>query len=117
MSLYSYVILTRSSSLFFLRPLILCLNSFYSFVYSRFSLLMYGFLDFTLLPNQLFQRCPNPKLTQQEALENRVHLRFGDHDRHPDPKDCRFFYMCLTTGKIIIKWSKSCFFTLVCKVL
>jgi len=52
------------------------------------------------LPEDLLGfKCPNPKLTQKEALENRVHLRFGDHDRHPDPKDCRFFYMCLTTGQ------------------
>ena len=29
-------------------------------------------------------RCPNPKLTQEQALLARVHLRFGDHDR------CRF---------------------------
>ena len=53
-----------------------------------------------MLSNLIYfrSRCPNPKFTQQEALENRIQLRFGDHDRHPDPEDCRFFYMCLTTG-------------------
>jgi len=43
--------------------------------------------------------CPNPKLTQEQALLARVHLRFGDHDRHADPKDCRYFFMCLVTGQ------------------
>jgi len=44
-------------------------------------------------------RCPNPKLTKEQALISRVHLRFGDHDRFSDPKDCRFFFMCLRTGQ------------------
>jgi len=43
--------------------------------------------------------CPNPKLSAEDALNSRVHLRFGDHDRFPDPKDCRFFFMCLRTGQ------------------
>merc|ERR1712183_301787 len=52
------------------------------------------------LPEDLLGfKCPNPKLTQAQALEARVQLRFGDHDRHPHPTDCRFFYMCLTTGQ------------------
>jgi hypothetical protein len=52
------------------------------------------------LPEDLLGfRCPNPKLTQEQALMSHVHLRFGDHDRHADPKDCRYFFMCLTTGQ------------------
>merc|ERR1719435_414955 len=52
------------------------------------------------LPEDLLGfKCPNPKLTRAQALEARVQLRFGDHDRHPHPTDCRFFYMCLTTGQ------------------
>jgi hypothetical protein len=52
------------------------------------------------LPEDLLGfRCPNPKLTQEQALLSRVHLRFGDHDRFSDPKDCRFFFMCLRTGQ------------------
>merc|ERR1711931_483970 len=52
------------------------------------------------LPEDLLGfKCPNPKLTQAQALEARVQLRFGDHDRHPHPTDCRFFYTCLTTGQ------------------
>lgn len=44
-------------------------------------------------------RCPNPKLTPEQARLAHVSLRFGDHDRHADPKDCRFFFMCLITGQ------------------
>ncbi|XP_023323787.1 uncharacterized protein LOC111697884 [Eurytemora carolleeae] len=52
------------------------------------------------LPEDLLGfRCPNPKLTQEQALLARVHLRFGDHDRFSDPKDCRYFFMCLRTGQ------------------
>jgi len=52
------------------------------------------------LPEDLLGfRCPNPKLTKEEALSTRVYLRFGDHDRFADEKDCRFFFMCLTTGQ------------------
>jgi len=51
------------------------------------------------LPEDLLGfRCPNPKLTQEQALLSRVHLRFGDHDRFPDHEDCRYFFMCLRTG-------------------
>jgi len=51
------------------------------------------------LPEDLLGfRCPNPKLTQEQALLSRVHLRFGDHDRFPDNEDCRYFFMCLRTG-------------------
>jgi len=52
------------------------------------------------LPDDLLGfTCPNPKLTQEEANEKKVQLRFGDHDRFPDPEDCRFFFMCLITGQ------------------
>jgi len=52
------------------------------------------------LPEDLLGfRCPNPKLSKEQALATRVHLRFGDHDRFADEKDCRFFFMCLTTGQ------------------
>jgi len=52
------------------------------------------------LPEDLLGfRCPNPKLTKEQVLTTRVYLRFGDHDRFADEKDCRFFFMCLTTGQ------------------
>jgi len=49
--------------------------------------------------DQLGFKCPNPKLTAAQALHSSVHLRFGDHDRFPDSKDCRYFFMCLRTGQ------------------
>jgi len=52
------------------------------------------------LPEDLLGfRCPNPKLTKEQTLTTPVYLRFGDHDRFADEKDCRFFFMCLTTGQ------------------
>jgi len=51
------------------------------------------------LPSDLLNfRCPNPILTQKEAIEAGVHLPFGDHGRHEDRTDCRFYFICLTTG-------------------
>jgi len=52
------------------------------------------------LPEDLLGfRCSNPKLTKEQVLTTRVYLRFGDHDRFADEKDCRFFFMCLATGQ------------------
>jgi len=52
------------------------------------------------LPDDLLGfTCPNPKLSQEEANDKKIQLRFGDHDRFPDPDDCRYFFMCLITGQ------------------
>jgi len=51
------------------------------------------------LPSDLLGfTCPNPILTQEEAIRAGVHLPFGDHNRHADPRDCRYYFICLTTG-------------------
>jgi hypothetical protein len=44
-------------------------------------------------------RCPNPILTEEEASQAAgLVLPFGDHSRHEDPSDCRFYFICLKTG-------------------
>jgi len=51
------------------------------------------------LPSDLLGfTCPNPILTQEEALRAGVHLPFGDHNRHADVTDCRYYFICLVTG-------------------
>jgi len=51
------------------------------------------------LPSDLLGfTCPNPILTQEEALKAGVHLPFGDHNRHADVTDCRYYFICLVTG-------------------
>jgi len=42
--------------------------------------------------------CPNPVLPIEVARTENIQLRFGDHDRHADVNDCRYFFTCLTTG-------------------
>merc|ERR1712076_233106 len=50
------------------------------------------------LPGDLLQfQCPG--VAKDPVTEARsVSLRFGDHSRHPDPTDCRYFFLCLATG-------------------
>ena len=42
--------------------------------------------------------CPNPVLPLEVARKEHIQLRFGDHDRHADVSDCRYFFMCLISG-------------------
>eukprot|EP00092_Neocalanus_flemingeri_P015732 GFUD01017030.1.p1 GENE.GFUD01017030.1~~GFUD01017030.1.p1 ORF type:complete len:210 (-),score=45.05 GFUD01017030.1:162-791(-) len=51
------------------------------------------------LPSELLDfTCPNPILSKEVASQTQTDLRFGDHDRLADPRDCRYFFTCLTTG-------------------